>query len=940
MLDVTSSMVGCDAPDIMNKVLDRLIFDIDRFERGRIVLITFANGPYDLDGPGPIKSQYTFYIDNEEDKLQIKQFLRPEVYGPFPQDPTWPGIYQKVIADSTRGGKMCAGGIGPTGIYSTILHALDVLELLQKEGGNDYTSTHIQEIVVYTDGRNNAPGSPNFESVVQALKKRNFSMLGRFFYRRYLFSTNPDDIRSSKTESEIIRNLGAEHFATNLDVTEISNLVTIYFDRRILTSDENLWDYSSVDTKTVAVRNIHVFTFPWVDANLLAGWRVVVNPISSKDFGLPDDIGLIVKTQPSELVFPLSTFDLLITITSYRKCREFIEKNGLGGITGNISFTLVPPANIIGRSLTVDLRHRVVLVNVTYNRPKLWVQSEVCDDNSVELNIKVDQVFLQLPEPLRTLFVSITPGDFLATAIGEKNESIDVQRGIKIERPNHKIKLLLRPPRIMENHASVNLIVKASVSPELSSVDLNEKIQSEATFSFALGVISLFPTRVTTANIWSPQKWCGVDTAPMEVPVEILVRSPFSGTLRFRAYPVEGLPADIKLKETSVKVMHGESRVRLNLLINPLQSWYIFYKLASNFNEHVFINTSFNADVPSTIVFSQTIVITFACNPSYTAVYLTSLTKNPKLGEPVYSVTIKAEGVPFPAVYLIFEDPVAWKIRDKLKETYFDAAIETYLTSGEYDLLLFKAVPDKDYNGAIKIAGSQNIPLLINVDNVEYRLLSESFTLLYQLHIKPVEVKISCTCAQPYGRWRRGQSIMACSPSVTGIYESQNREITFFMENANDLLVKTHSTVHVSNTPFPFEPFEIIIGEDAPAGRKVSLQINHMRVLADISTFGLRIEAKVEKPFTNGYLVPKSYEKLVRPALYGIIYFIWGSAILVGLILAIYAVIYEKLNPFEFFINYIWYNQKMKKYTLVWLMFGICFSFLGLVLDILLGVIV
>lgn len=415
LLDVTSSMVGLEvgAGDILQEVLDLLLVDIERFPQGKFILMTFANGPHDLDGGGPIQAIYEINIRTERDKLFLKQFLRPKAYGLFAPNPNWPGIYEVVKP---------AISIGPTGVYKSILLGLDMLEQIQIAGGADYTSAHTQELVVYTDGRNNAPDSPTFEQVLRRLKERHFQMLGQFRYKRYLFSKDPNDVQQAQAECVTIQQQGAAEYVQNVVAPDITQLVILRLDRQVL-GFPNVWAPSTPeDSRTIVLKGIQIHYDP-AKENVLEGGQIRIRAAKPEDFALPPDVTIKVSTEPAQLRFPLVPFDLRITLEPFSRLKEFMQDQS--GIQGYLRFEFVPDSQSVGalrtegackfgssQGLLVDFKQSMILVDLPYVLPALHTSWAV-EGDVFSLTLSPNDVFKSLDANQQMIWVDYNESHFL-----------------------------------------------------------------------------------------------------------------------------------------------------------------------------------------------------------------------------------------------------------------------------------------------------------------------------------------------------------------------------------------------------------------------------------------------------------------------------------------------------------------------------------------------
>lgn len=415
LLDVTSSMVGLEvgAQDILQKVIDLLLVDIERFGQGKFILMTFANGPHDLDGSGPIQAIYEINIRSERDKLFLKQLLRPKAYGSLTSNPNWPGVYEVVKP---------AISIGPTGVYKSILLALQMLEQIQIAGGAAYTSTHAQELVVYTDGRNNAPDSPTFAEVLRRLKERHFQMRGQFRFKRYLFSKDPKDLENAQGECAIIQQQGAAEYVQNVVAPDITQLVILRLDRQVL-GFPNVWAPSTPeDSRTIVLKGVQIHYEPGKE-NVLAGGQIRIRPARPQDFSLPPDVTIKVSTEPEQLRFPLGPFDLKITLAPFSRLKEFMKDHS--GIEGYLRFEFVPASQSGGalptegackfgssQELLVDFQQSMILVDLPYVLPALHTSWAV-EGDAFSLTLSPNDVFKSLAAKQQMIWVDYNEDHFL-----------------------------------------------------------------------------------------------------------------------------------------------------------------------------------------------------------------------------------------------------------------------------------------------------------------------------------------------------------------------------------------------------------------------------------------------------------------------------------------------------------------------------------------------
>ena len=493
LLDVTSSMVGLEpgAGDILKEVIDILLADIDRFSRGKFILMTFANGPHDLDGTGPIQAIYEIDIRTEQDKLTLKKFLRPSTYGLFAPDAKWPGVYEVVKP---------AISIGPTGVYKSILQGLEILEELQNSDGKDYISTHTQELVVYTDGRNNAPDSPTFEEVLRRLKERHFQMLGQFRYKRYLFSKDPNDLKQAQEECLASQEQGAAEYVQNVIAPDITQLVILRLDRQIL-GFPNLWASSAPeDSRTVTLKNVQVH-YDRSKEVLLQGGQIRIRPVKPEDFGLPPDVTIRVAAEPVELRFPLEQFNVQITLEPFSRLKAFMKDQQ--GLQGYLRFEFVQQGEASGpeleacrvgnaRELLVDFKQSAVLADLPYVRPALQAAWSPAQD-SFAITLDSNDVFKALSAEEQTVRVDYNEKQFTLT--DDQGQSHNSSEPLSL-RGIRKLLLHIRHELMPGSQAG-----SVKLTPELGNVLVNGSPFFSTGYEFS--VIGFDRERVTCPNLWA-----------------------------------------------------------------------------------------------------------------------------------------------------------------------------------------------------------------------------------------------------------------------------------------------------------------------------------------------------------------------------------------------------------------------------------------------------
>lgn len=163
VIDVSGSMIGLPkssgAEDIFPAVINALEKDIARIEIGsRVFVFTFAEGPHDVDGSDKsYQALWEKQVESATDKEEIKQYIR--------------GLDQ-AIRDTTPG-----HGCGwNTAIYDAMKVALQRFDKLRetydRTHRDRYRDSHIQRIVLLTDGRDNVSREWDFEKFLSEFKLR------------------------------------------------------------------------------------------------------------------------------------------------------------------------------------------------------------------------------------------------------------------------------------------------------------------------------------------------------------------------------------------------------------------------------------------------------------------------------------------------------------------------------------------------------------------------------------------------------------------------------------------------------------------------------------------------------------------------------------------------------------------------------------------------
>jgi hypothetical protein len=135
---------GVISDSMMFKACEALEKMIEDYTRGPVEIITFHEGPVDLDRGGPFAKVFSGNIDpgKPESKKRILQFINPVKYGKAENAPLWNGILWETLK---KGG-------GPTRINTSCKYAMNMFnKKLKKPGFRE--KLMYQRLVVFTDGR-------------------------------------------------------------------------------------------------------------------------------------------------------------------------------------------------------------------------------------------------------------------------------------------------------------------------------------------------------------------------------------------------------------------------------------------------------------------------------------------------------------------------------------------------------------------------------------------------------------------------------------------------------------------------------------------------------------------------------------------------------------------------------------------------------------------
>ncbi len=924
LLDVTSSMVGCNGKDILNQVIDLLLADIERFRKGRLILITFANGSYDLDGPGPIQDRYEQYIATEQDKLFLKQFLRPDVYGSFPEDPQWKGVYAAVERSSKAAGICLPVGIGPTGVYTTVLKGLDILEQLQKDGGDQYAATHVQELFVYTDGRDNAPGSPGFNAVVKKLSERHFRMLERFRYKRYLFSGNRADVEAAEQECATIERAGAAVFAQNVVAPDVRQLVVIDFDRSILGFSENLWaPVASDEVRTVTLRNIHLY-YDQAKVSLVEGGRLVLQPIRSEDLGLPGDIAVRARTEPADLIFPLQRFDLSLSFEPFSRLEQYMNRARLEKLTGTLRFVFLSPGEKeapvpVGRACemeakgkVIDVRRASLPVELIFKRPELTASVKRTGENQLRIDLIPNSVLASLPPNQRSVSLQVLPADYLE---GLRDEGgIPVARGQPIVLPTRPLTIFATISGDVPCGKSVEVEVRLTAIVPLASWVINGEVQSTVSFYYHLQGISLDPQLLVSENLWTPKRWGNRTAEPATIPFTLSLCTASQGKIHILAREFN-VPAHVRVEPESLDLKEeGEHRLQLQLIIQPQQDWEALAEVLKQDGPHGLLQVRYEALRDDTLIPTlKPTPITLRYMPQYVLARVEPLLEEKATpGAVAYRLGIEAIGVPSGQTLLTLEGPQVWRIRRSGTLQVSTLTEKLPLAAGEYELQLDPNLPRSTQQGTLSLRTQGTWPLLVQLGYQEIRRPEGQYDLSYLIQVEDLLALVSCESISKELRWRRGQVLLRCTPHVKGATQDQVGRLELIPRCDPGLIVRTGPFERRCGTPMAIEAFEIAIAPDAPPGTQVAQQLNRLETEVRYRDTQKSLDVELRKPQVRGYLLPRSYDQLWEQLLRGSLWLIWGIVGLALVSTVLYATLIQKENPLSFLIDHVWYDERWR----------------------------
>lgn len=163
VIDVSGSMIGLPkssgAEDIFPEVIKAIERDIERIEIGtRAFVLTFAEGPHDVDGSNKhYQSLWEKEVKSTSDREKVRRYIR--------------GL-DRAMRDTSRG-----HGCGwRTAIYDAMKVALERFDRLRETHNRThldrYRDSHIQRIVLLTDGKDNVSKEWDFKIFLREFKLR------------------------------------------------------------------------------------------------------------------------------------------------------------------------------------------------------------------------------------------------------------------------------------------------------------------------------------------------------------------------------------------------------------------------------------------------------------------------------------------------------------------------------------------------------------------------------------------------------------------------------------------------------------------------------------------------------------------------------------------------------------------------------------------------
>jgi hypothetical protein len=385
LLDVTNSMIGyCASGECpenahnLETAVSLLASEIKNYEGGHFILTVFAGnpsalssctGPVDLDGDGPLQSTYDLHISsdpNDPKRMWLLSFLDPDTYLPEGEEFTdedgspypsgkwgeWRGVVA-AVRDSGRGGTT-------TDIYDNLDAALDKLEELELSGGANYAETHVQRIVLITDGEN-VCSEVSKEKIEKRLAARDSDVFqSGFLLTKYCLSK---DCGQPPVDGRAI-------YRINLD-------------RQGFRFPGNAWLDTAFDLDGITIPSITIGTTRG-DVTAVVDWGEAVLDIARSSLTVVGAAGNLVplrdvgasltppRLNPSGGIGPGTKFDLQVTLSPREALRDAIRAAGSveGTIVGNLSLTYEPQES---EGRYVGFANSAPRFTVRFERPNVLV---------------------------------------------------------------------------------------------------------------------------------------------------------------------------------------------------------------------------------------------------------------------------------------------------------------------------------------------------------------------------------------------------------------------------------------------------------------------------------------------------------------------------------------------------------------------------------------
>lgn len=936
LLDVTSSMVGkSDSADILPKVLDTLLLEIDQFQTGRLTLITFAEGAYDLDGVGSIKAIYRIHIRTEQDKLFLKQFIRPRQYGPFPDDPSWPGIYEKVY-EKTYKQRI---SIGNTAVYDSILLALEEMELLQNQfpgGPEAYTASHTQEIVVFTDGRDNA-SRHTFNSIMSQLRTRHFQMAERFRYKRYLFSDKREDRKQAGDECAILEKSGAAGYAQNVVAPDVAQLVILGLDRQML-GFPNLWSVAATeDSRTVVLRNIQLF-YDKAKEKLLQGGRLIFKHPRAQDFGLPGDVAIRLKTEPSELIFPLNEFNLSLTFEPFSKVETHLNQLKKGELVGALQMKFVTQDESLeqavfeqscrlsakGKAL-IDIKNPSPVVSLPFMRPSLTVDVRRSAVNQLRFDFMPNKVFSDLSQEQRMLEVHLLPALSFVSLFGESGTPLTWGTLPLPSRPS-TFYVTFTGGRACGDVQDIEIRLRSTIP----SLLINGKSYSSISFLYQIASLVVQPSQIITENLWSSEQWLSGFREPITAKFSLGFCGGIAGKLRLFVKNLS-VPAQVRIEPETLDLDQPSAQeLRFQITVQPQTNWETLSQRLESSSLHGHLQVFYEPKQDNVLsALPEPLPLTLSYRPRYVAVSIEVLAKEKATpGTAVYRLEVHGVEVssnePLISLQAPEGAPNVWIVHRTDSSEALPLAESLPLQSGTYELRLSSNLKRSIQQGMFSLSTQGGGPLLVQLGQQEERRVNGQYSLNYTLEVGDLLAIVNCSGLAKESRWRRGQALLRCEPRIEGIPPNAQMEVTPRCGQGLSVRANQSEQYQRCGKSISLQPFEVIIAPDAPPGPSaVTQMVEHLEVGIYNRSTQKSIETNVAKPEMRGYLLPKPYDQFWEPLLHWLVWLIWGSGLFVLLGTITYAVVWIRENPLSFLVNYVWYDDRWRWMTGGWLALGV-----------------